>query len=355
MESNKRYMPILKTKKGEWEALRHIDDSDWDPIFPLIECTTLILTTQQAAADHLNKHIEKLADAFEKANANQRVFGIDTSGLLPTLAKKTKLLVFVCRKLTQRGLKVAPCILPESSIESPGEVAALGQYGDVILRIAVGACLPSQIPQIIADAWKALGNRHVRLHVLLDMHDLAGGDTLAIAASRKPYAAAALGANRAHSVTLAGGAFPFFLTGIPQGQTKIDRLEWLVWRDLAQTADFAGLQFGDYTVTNPRPLEVLDPTKMNASAAIRYAREDHWVLFKAGVAKKYGYNQYNTLSKLLITDTCYSGKDFSYGDDRYHYHAQPGAKSGSLWTWRRDATSHHMVFTAREIINFHAP
>ncbi len=355
MEITRRYMPILKTKKGEWEALNHVDDPDRDLMFPLIECTTLILTPQQAAADHLKKRVEDLAAALEKAGAIERIFGIDTSGLLPTVAKKTKLLAIVCRRFTQKGLQVAPCMLPESAIESPADVAELGQHGDVILRIAVGACLPAQIPQIVGDTWKALGNKKVRLHVLLDMHDLAGGNAVAIAASRKPYVVAALGAQRARTVTLAGGSFPFFLTGIPQGQTNIDRLEWLVWRDLLQDPDFINLQFGDYTVTNPRPLEVLDPTKVNASAAIRYAREDHWVLFKAGVAKRYGFNQYNTLSKLLITDSCYCGKAFSYGDGRYHYHAQAGATSGNLWTWRRDATSHHMALTAREVTRFPGP
>ncbi|HVZ15951.1 MAG TPA: hypothetical protein VG897_02455, partial [Terriglobales bacterium] len=348
------YMPILKTKKGEWEALKHLDEPDRKLTFPLIECTTLVLNSQQPAAEHLKEHIDSIAVSMETSGAKQRTFGIDTSALLPTMPKQAKLLVSVCRRLTQKGLKIAPCILPQTIAESPTEVAEIGQYEHVILRIAIFACLPTQIDQLIKDAWAALANRRVRLHVLLDMHDLAGGDAVAIAASRKPYAIAALASGHAHAVALAGGAFPYFLTGIPQGQTKIQRLEWLVWRDLTQVADLAGLRFGDYPVTNPRPLEAIDPRKVSASAAIRYAREDYWLLLKAGVARKHGYNQYNTLSKLLITDSCYSGKTFSYGDERYHYHAQPDATSGNLWTWRRDATSHHLVLTAREIAKLHA-
>lgn len=349
------YMPILRSKKGEWEALRHLADADRNLMFPLIECTTLILTPQQAAADPLKKCVEGLAASLDNGGARRCTFGIDTSALLPTFPKQAKLLVNVCRRLTQKGLKIAPCILPETVAESPADVADLGQYEQLILRVAVRACLPTQVAQLIKDAWAAMANKHARLHVVLDLHDVAGGDASAIAASRKAYALAALGSGHARTVTLAGGAFPYFLTGIPQGQTKIVRLEWLVWRDLTGDSDLAGLGFGDYAVTNPRPLEAIDPAKVNASAAIRYACEDHWVLFKAGVAKKYGFNQYNTLSKLLITDSCYFGKDFSYGDDRYHYHAQPGATSGNLWTWRRDATSHHLVLTAREIARLRAP
>jgi hypothetical protein len=341
------YMPILKTKKGEWEALKHLAESDRDLMFPLIECTTLVFAPQQSAADHLKKHVEALAASLEAAGAKHRTFGIDSSTLLPTFPKQAKLLVNVCRKFTQKGLNIAPCIPSAIVADSAAEIADLGEYEHVILRIPVRSCLSSQVQQVIKDAWSALGNKHVELHVLLDMHHLAGGDAGAIAASRGPYALAALGSNHTRSVTLAGGSFPYFLTGIPQGQTKIARLEWLAWRDIMQDVSLTELQFGDYVVTNPRPLEAIDPAKLNASAAIRYAREDHWVLFKAGVAKKYGYAQYNTLCKLLITDSCYSGRNFSYGDDRYHYHAQPGATPGNLWTWRRDATSHHLALTAR--------
>ena len=42
------YMPILKTKKGEWEALRHLAESDRDLMFPLIECTTLVFCAAAA-------------------------------------------------------------------------------------------------------------------------------------------------------------------------------------------------------------------------------------------------------------------------------------------------------------------
>ena len=349
------YMPILKTKKGEWEALKHLDDPDRDLIFPLIECTTLVLTQQQPAADHLKQHVERLAAFLDAAGAKHRTFGIDSSLLLPTLSNQAKLLASVCRRFTQKGLKISPCVLPETIAKPSGELAELGQYEDVIVRIALRGCLPTQVAQFIKDAWIGLQNKHVRLHVLLDMHDLAGGDAAAIANSRKAYVLAAAGSSHAHTVTVAGGSFPYFLTGIPQGQTKIGRVEWLVWQDLTQDPALTRVRFGDYTVTNPRPLEGIDPTKVNASAAIRYAREDHWVLLKAGVAKKYGYNQYNTLSKLLVTDSCYCGETFSYGDGRYHYHAQPGATSGNLWTWRRDATSHHLVLTAREIAKPRGP
>ena len=112
--------------------------------------------------------------------------------------------------------------------------------------------------------------------------------------------------------------------------------------------------FGDYGVTNPEPLEDIDPTKMNPAAAIRYTlKSEWWVLRGAGVRTKGkgGMGQYNDLCRLLIKSPDYSGQTFSYGDHRYYEHAQPGASSGNLTTWRRDATSHHVVFTVRQLVS----
>jgi Beta protein len=72
-------MPILKTKKGEWEALRHLAESDRDLIFPLIECTTLVFAPQQAAVDHLKKHVDALGRSLELAGAITHL----TAGTVP--------------------------------------------------------------------------------------------------------------------------------------------------------------------------------------------------------------------------------------------------------------------------------
>lgn len=351
----KFYMPILKSKKGELEALKRVSSDHRDTTFPLIECTTLALTQKQSAADALKKRLDTLAASLAAASSAEWRFGIDTTALLPTYSKQGRLLMAVCRQLAQGGVRVAPCLLPDSVSQFPAEVSALAIYGDIILRIPVHACLPSQVQNTVGDTWKALKNKRVRLHVLLDMYVQVGTDPAALAASMKPYVAEALSANHVSTVVLAGGSFPYVLTGIPQGQSPIARVEWQVWRKLLKDASLRSVLFGDYTVTNPKPMEDLDPRKINASAAIRYAQDDHWVLFKAGGTRTHGFGQYNALCKLLIGDKCYSGQNFSYGDERYHYHAQPKSTSGNLWTWRRDATSHHMALTARAYAKLAVP
>ena len=117
------------------------------------------------------------------------------------------------------------------------------------------------------------------------------------------------------------------------------RTEWQTWNILRTQHGFSKLQFGDYAVTNPVPLVVDDPKKMNPAAQIRYARTDDWMLLKAGGSKTGGFGQYNQLCKILIAHADYSGATYSYGDQRYEYHAAPGSTPGNYMTWRRDATS----------------
>jgi hypothetical protein len=231
----------------------------------------------------------------------------------------------------------------------------LAEFPRLVLRISLGSHFPSQIAQVIDDCGIAVGKKNLPIHVLLDMHDIAGISAPSLVSACSPHAVAACGHVRAASVTLTGGSFPFFLTGIPQGQSDIDRVEWLVWQELLKNPALTNLKFGDYAVTNPKPLEDIDPRTMNPSAAIRYALTESWRLFKAGAAKKYGFAQYNDLCRLLISDACYSGKGFSFGDGRYDHHAQSGSKPGNLMTWRRDATNHHLVFTTRTLSTLYGP
>ena len=140
------------------------------------------------------------------------------------------------------------------------------------------------------------------------------------------------------------------LTGIKAGVKGIPRTDWLTWKLILQTGDFPSLRYADYTVTNPEPLPEIDPKTMNPSIAIRYAIKDSWHLLKGKGFKGAPVGEYTGLCKLLVTDkSVYSGKDFSFGDGKYFASASGIGKNGVPWTWRREATNHHIVFTAKSL------
>ena len=92
----------------------------------------------------------------------------------------------------------------------------------------------------------------------------------------------------------------------------------------------------------------MDPTQVNPSVAIRYTAAKEWHVFKAGGFKRGKPDQYQALCKVLLGDPVYCGASFSFGDAHYDKVASspPGKNNGNPSSWRRDATNHHLVFTA---------
>lgn len=341
------YMPILKWKQGEQIALRHISDSDRQSLLPLVEFQPLIIKETTSIGDSLKADLIKALINLTKAKATDYPIAIDTSSYHPDPTKHARTLAAVCGHFAKKGLHVVPVVHPFMVSTYPADVASLNSFDDVVLRIKTPNCLPQQVGGMITDIYSILGRKSFRLHVLLDMGSIVGDSTTSHVTNIAPYIAEALTHKKVESITLAGGSFPFNLTGISKGISSLPRVEWQVWTRISKKFDSVRICFGDYAVTNPEPLAEIDPTKINPSAAIRYALKDEWMLLKAGGVRSSGFEQYNDLCALLIADNDYSGATFSFGDSKYFEHAQPLASTGNLSTWRRDATSHHLTLTVR--------
>ena len=193
------------------------------------------------------------------------------------------------------------------------------------------------------------------LYVVLDMGSIGGIDLTALAEMFEPYVRDVTASGEITQVAIVGGSFPYSLAGTTVGVgTRLPRKELEVWKLLRTKGECGAVAFGDYGVTNPEPQEALDPETMNPAAAIRYTQKKEWWLLRGSGVRtkgKGGMKQYNSLCHLLVTNQDYAGQNFSYGDQRYFAHAQPGMTSGNFMTWRRDATSHHLVFTVRQMLS----
>lgn len=341
-----KYVPILKAKLGEFGALKQVPAVSRDRIFPILECLPMKWTDPELRKS-LAAHLDRMAKAAVKACGGTWPIGIDTSLLLPAYPSQGALLAAACARLKGGGLTVVPCIRP-SIIGDTKSLSRLSTYPDVILRLEFRNFLAGQITPVIDEIFESIADDNCQMHVVLDIESQVGAEPKALALSVSPLALEAMKSKRPSTVTIAGGSFPAMLTGLSQGQSSIPRVEWQTWRRLIKNPELSDLQFGDYAVTNPDLPDLPENAVINASAAIRYAREDHWMLIKGTATRTGGFAQYNGLCKILVGEKYYSGPAFSYGDQQYANHTAPGAKSGNLTTWRRDATSHHLALTVDE-------
>ena len=336
------YVPVLRWKQGEQGALRNLDPADRQQMLPIAEIQQL-----EAAATQ-----PKLEKQMLRSAGKQHPIGIDLTETFEGRVPHS-LLADRCRRLQAAGVMAWPTIRASHAIADLAGLTHFKGFSAVIVRSRTGISLPDLIG-VVNEVRKACG-KATRIYVVLDMFAVGSEDPGAKAAGLEPLVKALIAHPAVEQVAVCGGSFPISLGGFKTGvNNKSTRRELAVWNALRVKPGCDEVVFGDYCVTNPEPLEDIDPTKINPAAAIRYTLKDHWwVLRGSGVRTKGkgGMGQYNELCKLLIAHPDYSGQAFSYGDGQYYAHAQPGAGSGNLSTWRRDATSHHLVFTVRQLVS----
>jgi hypothetical protein len=344
-----KYLPILKWKQGERIALRNLKGDQWDGVIPLIELLPISAAPNfQSLQEELSGYLEKIARDLEKALPEGKACAIDTRYVSTGYAKQAQLLNAVSLRLSRRtDRKVLPVITSALVQSEASQLERIAEgFDECIVRIDTPNINVAQVRPIIKLVQGAFKKGTV--HVVVDQFSLVGNDFKVMAAAIKPYLDEAV-ASKSASVTIAGGSFPVDLIGFKQGVFDIERVEWSIWKQIRRGGAYADLRYSDYCVTHPALRPDMDPTQMNPSVAIRYAADGSWRLFKAGGFKKGAPNQYRSLCKLLLGDAVYKGPDFSFGDKCYADAANARMGNGNPSSWRRDATSHHLVLTQRTL------
>lgn len=345
------YMPILKWKQGEQLALRNLSPTQREKTLPLIELQPIDAAPDaKSLTKALPDYAAKVAGQISKSIPDQYSLCIDTSYLSPGYQRQINLLMNVIEFLQKHIKNEIFPVIHAKDIESIRLLSSVQRkpfenIKKIVLRIRTDLVEASQVAASIA-AISGAGVDPSRIHLLVDQYSLVGRTVPDCLMQGKLHLDEALGSGCA-SLIISGGSFPVNLVGIPQGITNLPRIEWQVWKNLVSDTKYKDVIFSDYAVTNPAPIPEIDPTQMNASIAIRYAGEDFWRIYKGRGFKSKVPGEYRNLCRLLVSDDIYSGAGFSYGDAQYYQKASTGnEKNGTPASWRKEATSHHIVLVA---------
>lgn len=346
MKTDWTYLPILKWKQGERIALRELTVQQWEPIVPLLELPPIRCAPDLGSLRReLPGFMGAIAREMGKSIPENKPIAIDVRYVSPGYPRQVRLLHTICAGLAKLSRRIFLPVISEMMVsEETEDLIRLREFDEFVLRIQTPVTEAAQVSALAALAASA-GLRRARIHLLIDQYSIVNEDAKARFHLVCPYLDEALGCGCA-STTLGGGSFPMNLVGYKQGIHDIPRVEWQVWERVRKNREYSAIRYCDYTVSNPAPLPEIDPKQMNPSVAIRYAGANHWRLYKAGGFKKGKPNQYKALCMLLLGEAIYSGPGFSYGDACYDKAANGKLGNGNPSSWRRDATSHHLVLTA---------
>jgi hypothetical protein len=356
------YVPILKGRDGEYGALGSMSPEERERITPLVEIPPIPWDyTNDVPEKTIDQHLAKVDRKLEKSWGVDQPFFVDLMriGEQERMSDGTHPLAHLFNRARLRTLKAIPVT---GLIRDDDYQAACRE---IVGEDKRGVCLRLQ-----RDDFDERGTLETAITKLLGLLRVSPADTdlvldLGSLHTENGVVPSIDGVSLVMSVpfskkwrsfVLAATGFPVNLMGLPPSEiSTIRRLEWSLWCGVAADNRIARTPtFGDYAIAHPEPSEV-DPRLMRPSASIRYTIEDVWLILKGKNLKNYGFKQFHDVSKNLVKNPAYSGRQFSWGDRYISDCANRLVSSGNLTTWRRVGTSHHIAYVTQQLANHASP
>ena len=357
MFNHLHYVPILKWKLGEYQALSRLENTVKDRVTPLIEIPAVGYDFENSrTAKSLDDHLKDFGRRL-KSKWPARLCFVDTKNIAASerLADASHPLTRVLKLARAEGCMAIPVVSLSSDTDYRQAVATarlLDERG-VALRIHLEdfdrPTLAADIDQCLQDVGAGFGSADLIVD-LCDKHFLpvtAFVQTLLTSLQRLPSL------NRWRSFTVAGSSYPKTLQDI--GATAmVPRREWALYRVLVRQigGEIRIPTFGDYAVAHPDPVE-LDMRFIKPFAKLRYTTPESWYIVKGRAVRTSGFEQYRDMCNSVAREAFFEGAGFSDGD-RYISECAAGTETtGNLTTWVWVSSNRHITRVVADIANLH--
>jgi len=359
MEPVFKYVPCLKWKLGEYQALLRLPSNLKDNLLPVFEVAEFFVGSPAASYDFedgkpprtIDQHLLKVAQRIEqKWGAATCLVDLRRVDARARLRGGNHPFTYIFEGLRARGVGAVPVIGPDP--DDPSRVAIrditkIDQNGlgvrcrlDAVSRPDIAAKVKAILIGINVDPEEC--------HFILDIgapDNFEPLDTLAAiletGLQRLPHL------NRWRSLSMIGTSLPASVRGLSAGISILPRYEWKLYKRLKRRLGISGVRvptFGDYGVDHPSSLN-LDMRFIYPKAAIRYSIPDGWLVARGDAIrgpKGVGLGQFRQLCHLIANSDHFSGSGFSVGDAYIGDCAAGRVKPGSPSRFREVGTSHHL-------------
>jgi Beta protein len=354
MFDHRRYVPILRWKRGEWVALRYLAEDIRASITPLIEVTPKSFAPRRdgsvpTVSEALSKVAEDLASNWGWHPAFVDLWHLPGE---PRAGDGRSALEYLTSDAANRGASLIPVTGLSRSDEYQEAVATVAGWGSprACIRLSPGGLNRPTVEVDLEQLVSRLGLERAQIDLIVDLQFVGDvpPDWSAVLMSI-PHL------EHWRTLTVASGSFPRDLTSFSVGHHRVRRADWLGWVRLVHTPQACERQpaFADYTIQHGLYNE--PPGHANVSASIRCTSDESWVFLRGqGLLSENGAGsaQYSREAQWLCArPEIFCGREFSYGDRYIHERSIAVDPPGSPETLLRAGFNHHLTFVVRQIAN----
>jgi Beta protein len=355
MFDHSHYVPILKAKQGELNALAELAVDVRDNLTPVIELPPIQWDfVDEAEAKSIDQHIEKLPRRLADSWHTDRPVFLD----IPWWESEDALMANGLHPLEELGLRCAAANVKIIPVTGLGRPAA---YQDAAHAVAQrhdrGLCIriqPESFDALLEDPSHVLDDlrRSVPFRstdLIVDMGEITEGQLPTVRFGTTTILRSIPHASSWRTLTLASSAFPRNLANFSFGVGSTPRADYQLWQIVRNSPTIPRQPtFGDYAIQAPE-IEDIDPRVIRMSASLRYTSDDVWVIAKGRNVKTHTTEEFRRICQEFVNRPEYSGRHFSAGDS-YIFGCAAGTQSaGNATVWRRIGTNHHLTFVVKQM------
>lgn len=343
------YLPLLKSKAGEFKALENLNAKLKRKIIPLFEVTRMEYDhDEDAKPKTIEDHLQKFCKKVIKSWPNNPMF-IDTTMVNAEKAEGTAAIEYVYSILATKDIYPMPVVYANSSIQyidSIQSIMLLYDVTEIAIRVTIEDITSPNFENQLNAILDTLDLPESKCHVILDLKDADFSqlddfaEGILAALSDFPFF------KTWKTFTLAGGAFPA-MSKIKNEIELVPRNDWklfkAVMQGLKETDYNRSINFGDYSIVSAAYFE-FDPKVMSISANIRYTHNDMWFVVKGKALKKRpDWQQYYDQAETIVRSKYYLGENFSFGDGHLRKCSSRLTTTGNPNIWIQMGTNHHFT------------
>lgn len=349
------YVPSLRWKQGEYQAVVHLSALARSLITPLIEVPEIGYDFEKqreskTVDEHLSPFAKRVIQKWGTHHCFVDFIHVPSDGLF---SGRRDRVAAVLDELRSSGGQVTPVTGLARGTEYQAamkRVVGRHKFG-LCMRVSLQEAARPTLKGSVGDLLGAVGLRAEECDLVLDLGapnfvPVRGfAKTIKRIIGSVPYLA------RWRTFTILGTSFPSTMAEITRSPAVIPRHEWLLYKELV--ADLGASHsrrptFGDYTINHPEVI-ALDMRLLKPSATIRYTTDDAWLIVKGTNVRDNKFGQYRDHCRTVLGSPAYLGAEFSEGDAYIAACAAGRVGTGNLSVWRRVGTSHHLEKVARDI------
>jgi hypothetical protein len=352
------YVPLLKGKVGEFDAIGRIPMSKKATFTPFLDIPQMAVESSEEAPssldDYLDRKVSRLAKAWDCEDRPVLIDLFDTDPSARTNDGKHPL-VKTFDLLRKAGVQAIPATgldRDEAYQKAVREIVDVDKRGVCFRMLREDLASGYALSGALGDLLDRFGIERGEADLLLDFRKVEADAADDVGATVAKVVNSLSGVTDWRSLVFSGSNMPQSLAEDVKAGTvgEVERVEYRIWSDLLSRRLKRVPFFGDYGIVHPE-LTYIDPKMVNASAAIRYTLSDRWLIVRGRSLRQSpeGFAQFYGLSRTLAKRKEFMGADYSWGDEEIQKRANREGTTGNLTTWVAVATNHHVTFVANQV------